>query len=183
MPHVVIIGDGPAGLSAALFLAKNGMDVTVFGMDKTDVHRAMLYNYLGIPEITGSEFQRIARAQVEKFGARIETVQVTGVEQSADGFVVATEDGSRHAGKYAILAEGKKPRLAEAMGLPRTVNGVEVDCAGRTGVDGLYVVGRSASIGRSQAIISAGQGAQAAVDILSREAGRDVRDYDTVSDD
>jgi thioredoxin reductase len=158
------------------------MDVTVFGLDKTDMHRAKLYNYLGIPEIAGSEFQRIARAQVAKFGARIENVQVTQVEQSADGFVVTTEDGSRYQGKYAILAEGKKVRLAEAMGLPRTVHGVEADCEGHTTIDGLYVIGRSASIGRSQAIISAGQGARAAVDILSREAGRDVRDYDEVSD-
>ena len=53
MADVLIIGDGPGGLSAALFLAKNDMNVTVFGQNKTLMHDAMLYNYLGIPQITG----------------------------------------------------------------------------------------------------------------------------------
>lgn len=181
MGQVLIVGDGPAGLSAALFLAKNGMQVTVFGKDTSDMHRAMLYNYLGIPEIRGSEFQKIARDQVIKFGASIQDLQVTGVEKTAHGFVATTEDGGQHQGKYLILAEGKRLKLAESLGLPRTVNGVEADRYGRTTVDGLYVVGRGAGIARSQAIISAGQGASAAIDILSREAGKDIRDYDEVA--
>src|SRR5574341_823917 len=162
MAQVLIVGDGPSGLSAALFLAKNGMQVTVFGKDTSDMHRAMLYNYLGIPEIRGSEFQRIARDQVSKFGASIRDLQVTGLEKTADGFAVTTEDGGQHPAKYLILAEGKRIRLAESLGLPRTIHGVEVDRYGRTSVDGLYVVGRGAGIARSQAIISAGQGASAA---------------------
>ena len=41
------------------------------------------------------------------------------------------------------------------------------------------MVGRSTRPGRSQAIISAGDGARAALDILAREAGKDVQDWDT----
>ena len=48
MPDVIVIGDGPGGLSAALFLAKNGKEVVVYGQDKTAMHWAMLHNYLGI---------------------------------------------------------------------------------------------------------------------------------------
>jgi thioredoxin reductase len=43
----------------------------------------------------------------------------------------------------------------------------------------VYVVGRLARPNRSQAIISAGAGAAAALDILSREAGEDVHDWDS----
>jgi thioredoxin reductase len=48
-----------------------------------------------------------------------------------------------------------------------------------TDVDRLYAVGRVARPERSQAIISAGAGATAALDILAREAGRDITDWDT----
>jgi thioredoxin reductase len=149
-------------------------------VDKTDMHRAMLYNYLGIPEISGSEFQKIARDQAKSFGANIHDVQVTAIEKTDEGFLVTTEGGGQHTGKYLILAEGKKLELAKSLDLPRTPEGVEVDSVGRTAVEGLYVIGRAAGIPRSQAIISAGQGATAALDILSSEAGKHVNDYDVV---
>jgi thioredoxin reductase (NADPH) len=183
MTHVLIVGDGPAGLSAALFLAKRGMQVTVLGKDRTDMHRAMLYNYLGIPEITGSEFQKIARDQVRKFGASIRDAQVTGVDKTDDGFRVTTAEGDQYESQYVILAEGKRLELATTMDLPRQPDGVETEREGRTEIDGLYVVGRSTDIAHSQAIISAGQGARAALDILSREAGRPVHDYDEVPEE
>ena len=68
---VVIVGDGPGGLSAALFLAKMGKQVAVYGQDNTAMHAALLKNYLGIVEMTGTEFQEIARAQVKQFGAQV----------------------------------------------------------------------------------------------------------------
>ena len=77
MAHTIVIGDGPGGLSAALFLAKSGQDVTVYGMDQTAMNHAYLYNYLGIFEIDGTEFQQIARAQVTAFGASLAAEQVT----------------------------------------------------------------------------------------------------------
>ena len=46
MADVIIIGDGPGGLSAALFLAKKKMDVLVVGQDKTLMHKAMLYAHI-----------------------------------------------------------------------------------------------------------------------------------------
>ena len=52
---------------------------------------------------------------------------------------------------------------------------METDRNGATAVPGVYVVGRLARPGRSQAIISAGDGAAAAIDILSKEKGRGVR--------
>lgn len=179
MTNVIIVGDGPGGLSCALFLAKNGVDTTVFGQDNTAMHYALLYNYLGIPKILGSDFQKIARQQVTDFGAKLEDALVTEVSKTDDGFAVTLEDGATHTAKYVVLAEGKGVKLNESLGLTKEGRSVEVDRNGRTAVSGLYAVGRSTKMNRSQAIISAGEGASTALDILSTEAGRDVLDYDS----
>ena len=179
MAKVIVVGDGPAGLRAALFLAKLEMEVTVFGLDKTSMHSAMLHNYLGIPEMTGTEFQQIARRQVTGFGAELHNKRVTAIDKKDGGFVVTTEDRAQHEGKYVVLAEGKGVKLSAGLGLTSAGESVEAGSNGQTSVEGLYVVGRSTSIQRSQAIISAGQGAAAALDILSIELERDVRDFDT----
>lgn len=182
MTDVIVVGDGPGGLSAALFLAKNDQDVVVFGNDETAMHYAMLYNYLGIPEITGSDFQEVARKQVKGFGAEIQDQQVTGVEKTDDGFAVTLENGERAQSKYLVVAEGKGLDLVKDLGLVHTDEGAEVDQNYRTSIDKLYVIGRSTRINRSQAIISAGSGAVAALDILSRIKGKNFYDFDTVKD-
>lgn len=175
----IVIGDGPGGLSAALFLAKNETPVTVFGTDDTAMHHAYLYNYLGIPEIAGSEFQTIARGQVEAVGGVIREERVASVAKSNGGFAVTTEDGETAEAQFLILTEGRSPDLAQSIGLESGDDGIATDRDGRTSIDGIYVVGRSTRPRRSQAIISAGHGAAAALDILSRLAGKDVQDWDT----
>jgi thioredoxin reductase (NADPH) len=176
---VTIVGDGPGGLSAALFLAKNGHEVVVYGQNDTAVNSAYLYNYLGIPEIAGTEFQKTARAQVEARGAEIVDAAVEEVAFEGNGIAVRTGGERRHA-DYLILTEGKNPVLARSLGLAEDEEGrIVVDSEMRSSADRVYVVGRSIRPTRSQAIISAGDGARAALDILAREEGKDIQDWDT----
>jgi thioredoxin reductase (NADPH) len=183
MAQVAVVGDGPAGLSAALFLAKAGHDVVVYAQDKTPMHHALLHNYLGAPDIPGSDFQRVAREQVTGFGADLRDAEVTGVRRDGEGFVVSSA-GDGEPADYVILAGGKAAqKLAQQLGAEKEDGRVPVDAEYRTNVDGCYAVGRVARPDRSQAIISAGAGATAALDILAREAGKDVVDWDTPPDD
>lgn len=180
MVDVLVIGDGPGGLSAALFLAKNALSVVVQGQDKTAMHAALLKNYLGIPEILGSDFQRIAREQVTSLGATIDAARVESLAKTEQGFEATLDDGRKLSARYVILSEGKSPRLAQMIGLDHDPeSGIRTDNNGLTSVAGAYAVGRSTRPGRSQAIISAGDGAAAAVDILSRERGAAFTDWDT----
>ena len=179
MPDVIVIGDGPGGLSAALFLAKNKLDVVVFGQDKTAMNYARVRNYLGSPEIHGTEFQRIARKQVAELGARLRGDAGAASVQTGDGGQVTLEGGERQTAKFLVLSEGKGPRLARQLGLTFDEhNGIATDRNARSSLDGVYIVGRSARPGRSQAIISAGDGAAAAIDILSRIHGENFVDWD-----
>lgn len=178
MARIGIVGDGPGGLSAALFLAKSDHEVTVYGTDTTAMHHALLNNYLGIAQILGSDFQTIARQQAMSFGASIVAEEVTAVSGTQGAFEIATaHETTKH--DYVILTEGRSAPLADAMGLDRSDDGLVVDRDGHSSQDGVYVVGRSVRPSRSQAIISAGDGAAAALDILAREAGKDVQDWDT----
>jgi thioredoxin reductase len=182
MPDVIVIGDGPGGLSAALFLAKNQLDVVVFGQDKTAMNYALVKNYLGIPEILGTEFQRIAHQQVTGLGARLRGDRVEAIAAApaaGGGWVVTLEGGEQLTARYLVLSEGKGPRLAKQLGLAfDEASGIATDRNARSSLDGVYIVGRSARPGRSQAIISAGDGAAAAIDILSREKREDFVDWD-----
>lgn len=183
MATITIVGDGPAGLSAALLLAKNDHDVVVYGQDDTAMHYAHLYNYLGVPDIDGSEFQQVAREQVASHGAKLADAEVSSVVRDADGFTVTTADGDERVSDHVVVAGAQASRsLLEEAGAEIADGTPTVDQHYRTTVDGLYAVGRVARPNRSQAIISAGAGAVAALDILSRIAGEDVTDWDSPDD-
>jgi thioredoxin reductase (NADPH) len=179
MPDVIVIGDGPGGLSAALFLAKNKLDVVVFGEDKTAMNYALVRNYLGIAEILGTDFQRVARKQVADVGARLREEHVSTIAGEGGRWTVTLEGGEQLSAKYLVLGEGKAPKLSKQLGLEfDAATGIATDKNAKTKLDGVYVVGRSARPGRSQAIISAGDGAAAAIDILSREKNESFVDWD-----
>lgn len=142
------------------------------------MHAALLKNYLGIPEMTGTDFQKVARDQVLALGATLEGARVASVAKDGEQFTVTLEGGETHRARYLILSEGKSPKLAKELGLIAE-GGVKTDVNGRTEIDRVYAVGRLVRPARSQAIISAGDGAAAAIDILSVEAGKDVQDWDS----
>lgn len=183
MARIAIIGDGPGGLSAALFLAKNGHEALVYGDDKTAVHHAHLHNYLGLPDTPGTDFVATARAHTESHGARFLDERARDVIPSPTGFSIVSASDGTQAVDYVVLDEGKSPIIAPALGLEMDASGaVSVDSEQRTGFPRVYAVGRMTRPGRSQVVISAGAGAVAALDILAAEAGEDVQDWDTPKD-
>ncbi|WP_115865028.1 FAD-dependent oxidoreductase [Halorussus litoreus] len=187
MPEVAIVGGGPAGLSAGLFTAKNDLDTVVFDTDETWMHKAHLFNYLGIDSMDGTEFVEDAREQAEGFDADMRVgEEVTAVERVGDGdaggFTVTTDDAEYDA-TYVVFATGTDTDLLEDLGVEFTDEDlVDVDLSMETSVDGAYATGAMIRNQEWQAVISAGDGGAAALDILSNEKGEHFHDFDVPED-
>jgi thioredoxin reductase (NADPH) len=109
----VIIGGGPAGLSAAQYTARAGLTTLV--IDKNPLAGALgstskIENYPGVPKkMTGPELLNIFREQAAAFGAEIVKDQVYGVDFSGEEKKIITGDGG-YSAKTVIIATGSMGR-------------------------------------------------------------------------
>ena len=116
---VVVIGGGPAGLSAAQYASRAGLKTVV--LDKSATAGALAYasvieNYPGLTSpIPGKELLDIFRNQALGFGAEYKEAQVVGVKFDADIKEVFTMDAS-YKGKAVILATGSMGRKPSIKG-------------------------------------------------------------------
>lgn len=107
MPSILIIGGGPAGLSAAIYAARAGIQTIVAykdggALEKTD----KIENYFGFVDVvSGPDLLARGRAQAERLGAQLIQTEVTGVEYAEKGFTVKTTQGVFPA-DAVILATG-----------------------------------------------------------------------------
>jgi thioredoxin reductase (NADPH) len=126
--HVIIIGSGPAGYAAGLYTARANLEPLVIEgfawggllQQTTDVE-----NYPGFPDgIMGPELMQRFRDQATRFGARLETDDVTKVELAQDDGPHKVWAGDQmYLGRTVVLAMGAQHRK---LGVPG-----ESDCGGR----------------------------------------------------
>ena len=107
MKQLVIIGQGPAGISAALYAVRGGADVTVVANGAGALARAgLIQNYYGFEDgISGRELIEAGVRQAEKLGVRIVRGELFGIEYAEEGFAVKTSAGTLDAGA-AVIACG-----------------------------------------------------------------------------
>lgn len=124
--NVIIIGSGPAGLTAALYTARANLEPLVFTGNEIGGQVSItneVENYPGFPEgLTGPELVEKFQKQAERFGARVEYAEVTEVDLDVQPFRVRSYD-SEHEAKAIIVATGASARK---LGVPG-----EVDFTGR----------------------------------------------------
>ena len=118
MHDILIIGGGPAGLTAAIYGLRAGKTVLVIekgGFGGQIAFSPKVENIPGFAEISGAEFADKLTEQAMGLGADVELETVVSLEKTPEGFAAVTEEGSRFEGKTAILAVGVKHRT---LGLP-----------------------------------------------------------------
>jgi len=117
--NLIIIGSGPAGLSAALYAARADVDplvltgMTLHGQASIT---STIDNYPGFPEgVGGQELGQLFQTHAERFGAQIEMNQATSVDFSQRPFVIAAHDKTYKANSV-IISTGANHRKLDVPG-------------------------------------------------------------------
>ena len=113
MVDVLIIGAGPAGLSAAIYAQRAGkqavcLEALTFGGQI--VNTPEIENYPGIQKISGFEFAMGLYNQATSLGAEVSYEKAVSIEDSGDVKTVKTESGKEYQAKAVIIATGAKNR-------------------------------------------------------------------------
>lgn len=119
MHDVIILGSGPAGLTAALYAGRANKKTIVLGGNTLGGQMAgiaKLENYPGWAG-SGSELAEFMKKQAETFGAQVVFASAKSISGDADtGFSVMADDGKRYVGRTLIIATGASPRKLEIEG-------------------------------------------------------------------
>ena len=110
---LIIIGCGPAGMSAGIYAARLGLKTVIF---EAKVHGGamalahIVENYPGFVSTSGQELADRMLEQVKKAGAEVIFEGIVAVERKGDVFEVTTNKNNKHVGKAVILATGGQYR-------------------------------------------------------------------------
>ncbi|WP_049982750.1 FAD-binding protein [Halorubrum sp. BV1] len=183
---VVVVGGGVAGLSAAVFTARHGLDTLVVDAGGSVLRRnARLENFPGFPvgvdarrllDLLGEQADAAGADRIEGRVTQVERPDASAADDAppeSDGdarrFAVETEAGARvETARVVAASKNEVGYLADLAGVEVVDRGkayLDVDERGRTGVEGVYAAGRIARKPH-QAAVCAGHGAEVGVTIL-----------------
>ena len=119
MYDLIIIGAGPAGMTAAVYAARKKLNTLLISYDIGGqvLWTAGIENYMGYQFIEGLELMKKFEEQVKQFPLDMKTGQrVSSLSQTDGGFEVRTDKGESYRTKVALIATGKRPRQLNVPG-------------------------------------------------------------------
>jgi thioredoxin reductase (NADPH) len=165
--ELVIIGGGPAGLTAGIYASRSRLNCVLLEANTLVGGQAaltdLIENYPGFDEpINGFDLTEKMRKQAEKFGLKIKNEPVARVERTGDDFVVHTDRG-KYPASAIIIATGSEPRNLDVPGEQELRGGGVTYCATCDGP--LYK-------GMEVAVVGGGDSAVGEALYLTRFAGK-----------
>jgi len=117
MSNVIIIGNGPAGISTALYTTRAGIDTTIIGKDTGSLGKASeIENYYGFEQpISGKDLIQNGIVQAKRLGAKILTDEVVGISY-LDKLIVLTK-GNEYIADSIVIATGSTRSTPSIKGL------------------------------------------------------------------
>ncbi|MDD5111768.1 MAG: FAD-dependent oxidoreductase [Candidatus Altiarchaeota archaeon] len=117
MHDLIIVGAGPAGITAAVYAARRMMDVLVVSKNVGGqaALTAEIENYTGYQFISGHDLADRFREHIEKYGISLKEEEALSVTKSGEVFTVNTPKGSYQSGAV-ILALGGRPKTLDVPG-------------------------------------------------------------------
>lgn len=109
----IIIGAGPAALSAAVFLGRAKMKTLLVGIpSKSQLHFAQsVGNYIGLDGVSGPELLEKGLAQAKKYGVEVMEKEVVHLVKRGDEFTAKTQDSRTFTSRTVIIASGMAARM------------------------------------------------------------------------
>ena len=118
MYDIIVIGGGPAGMTAALYALRNGKSVLVLekhGFGGQITYSPKVENYPGTIQMSGNEFADKLLEQILALGAEVELEKAVSVEETDGHKLVRTEEGNEFEAMAVVIATGVKHRM---LGIP-----------------------------------------------------------------
>ena len=159
MRDLIIIGGGPAGMTAAVYAARKMLDTLLLTKDLGGqmMWTREIENYLGFQYISGPELIGKFEEHVKRYPANIVYEEVTRLERSGDGTFLVRCGDTEYRAKTVIIASGKRPRR---LGVPG-----EIEYTGR-GVGYCATCDGPLYAGKAVAVVGGGNSAlQAAIEL------------------
>lgn len=113
MADIIIVGAGPAGLSAAIYARRAGMETVLYEGEMYGgqiINTPSVENYPAIAKISGFDFANDLYKQAMNLGATLEYERVSSVSKTPSGFEVTLDSGKTDTAKAVILAVGASNR-------------------------------------------------------------------------
>ena len=153
----IIIGAGPAGMSAALYLLRDGKKVLILEKETIGGSIAstpLIENYPGVKAISGSELTDIMFDQIDELGVEFELEEVTNINVLEDNVKEVITEDNKYLGKVLIIASGSAYRTLNLPNEDKLIgHGIHFCVA----CDGAFYKGKDVAIigGGNSAVINA----------------------------